>query len=405
MCTKTSLNISILFIFVLLISSCNQKAEKTSELIPIDIYAGIENTKEFKLSDIAKDIEIVKLETTDDNYLGQFRVLHIGKKYIISSDDLSSKEQILIFKRNGEYVSCIDYIGKGPGEFQNCWNFAVNPDETQIVIGDMMSKKLISYTIEGKFTHEVRLDNVKHYPMIDGLKFLDMNNLLVMFRITPGEDIDYHAIRVYDKNLKQINKLFNKNLTDSKYNNLHFNHLGICDNKASYWQSMFDTIYQINTKLEVEPKYHIYYSKKRPTIHNKDNKDLTELGGFIESSRYLFMWVTGPDRKSYMLTFDKKTNECYNLNKEYDCYASRIKTGIYNDMNGFSPVYPYKFANQINALVLPMYFDFRMAKTENIECIKNAQVLFPEKRDELVKLLEECSEDDNPALMIVHLKE
>lgn len=391
-------------ISVIALTSCNTDTKQKGGLIPIDINAAIDNPKELKLSDIARDIELVKLETTDDCYLGQSRVLHVGEKYIVTSDDLSGKDQILVFKRNGEFVHCIDYIGKGPGEFQNCWNFAVDPDETQIVVGDSWSKKLIAYSMEGKFLSEERLDNFKHFVIIDNLKFLDKDNLLIMFRLMPGKDTDFHSIRVYDKNLKQKSKLLYKNISDPKYSNLYMNYLGIFNNTASCWQSYFDTIYYINKKLDLIPKYHIYFSKNKPTINNKEKDNAIRVGSIIESPGYIFIPVWAPNGKTYRLVYDKKNNESFVLNKEYECTASGSEAGIYNDLNGFSPVYPYKYQHQINAMVWPLHFDFRKSSQENIDCLKNASVLFPEKRDELVKLLEESKEEDNPALMIIHLK-
>lgn len=387
-----------LFHFVIFISfiSCNSYNKKSTELISIDIQSALKNTRELKLSEIAKDIELIKLESKGESYFSDIKQIYVGEKYIVILDHRSDGKHLFIFYKDGKFHTLLNKTGKGPGEYVNIWSFAVSPDESRFVIGDQPSQKIIVYNMDGKFINETVLKNAGYFSGIDRLTFLNDNKLLVNLFLTPSKGEVFNSIIVFDKKLELITKLLPKPEFDPKDINMGFTYLDVIDDQASLWESAYDTIFYIDKNLISTSKYLV-------DISNLNTKIIWSF--FINTPRHLFMtgFPSNSDgNKMHFIGFDKKLNEEFNLNNKLDSKIADLDQGIINDLNGLSPFIPYIYQNNLDAMIFPINIDD--ITPSNIEDIKNAQVKFSKKRRELLFMLEESSVEDNPILMIVYLK-
>ena len=251
-------NILIIIIF----AGCVSESKQAEEIIPIDIYAGLDNPREMKLSEIADDVELIKLESTNESYLQFFEDIHISEEYIITKDSYSGKGKVLIFNRQGEFLHSIGNIGKGPGEYISCTKYAVNLDKAQIVIADEVSKKLIAYSFDGKFIRESSLGNFGYSYSFMDIKFLDNNNLVLLMGHDPVIENPFYSIRVYDAELKIKDKLFRRTETESKNIYFHRSQINFVNNNIFFYEQLYDTIYRISPDLSVRPEYYFSIFKK-----------------------------------------------------------------------------------------------------------------------------------------------
>ena len=127
--------------------------------------------------------------------------------------------------------------------------------------------------------------------------------------------------------------------------------------------------------------------------------------GYAEIPDFLFFTAyKGDYSSSYLMGYDKKRKEIFNLNMNHECLSSSwSEIGLINDLNGYSPITVYNYQEKINAFVKPIFISL-MDTPINIDCINKMKVKFPEKRKALIKMINESKENDNPILMIFHLK-
>ena len=79
------------------------------------------DTIPLKLTDIAGDFRIVRLETTDSCLVSMFN-LQVNEKYII----ILSMDKLVLFDSNGKYLRTLANEGRGPDEYQYLWRLTLN---------------------------------------------------------------------------------------------------------------------------------------------------------------------------------------------------------------------------------------------------------------------------------------
>ena len=110
------------------------------------------------ISLIAKNIEYIPLETTKKSF---FRPEIVKFRFKDSLIVLSDGEKILVFNRNGKFIRRIGKTGKGPGEHLRIFNFDINGDT--LYCSSSGTKKIIKYTLEGKYIGETKLKSQAAY--------------------------------------------------------------------------------------------------------------------------------------------------------------------------------------------------------------------------------------------------
>ena len=144
----------IIFIIVTMFSACQNKEKAISTYkdrgIPITLVNLniATDTLPLKLTDIGKDLEVVRLETTDSSLFGNASYL-IGKKYIVAF----SSAYIILFDRNGKHIRNLAIQGRGPGEYIFIAGKTWTPDENRILAIDFGRNFIHSWSIpDGQYT-------------------------------------------------------------------------------------------------------------------------------------------------------------------------------------------------------------------------------------------------------------
>jgi len=103
--------------------------------------------KKYDFYDVVKDIEFVPLEMTDESIVGGVSMIKFYKNYILFLDEQT--KSIFIFDDKGKYIRKISRVGRGPGEYENIFDFCVHPKSGMITIVTI-SGKIITYSFDLK---------------------------------------------------------------------------------------------------------------------------------------------------------------------------------------------------------------------------------------------------------------
>lgn len=108
------------------------------------------------LSEIASDLQFIKLETKPDCLIGSISsISRIGENYLITSE---AGKTLYVFNNQGRYICSIGRLGKGPGEFLEIYGLSIDPLTNHIYVLDNGQVKLIEYNQDGRFIQEKKLN-------------------------------------------------------------------------------------------------------------------------------------------------------------------------------------------------------------------------------------------------------
>lgn len=142
---------SSFFIGVLLTSCNGHTAKELTGDIPI-ISISCEKDQVLNLSEFAESIEIIPLETRDDNLIGWIhRIISTVDRYYLSSAVSYDTQKLFVFDKSGKFIRKIGKEGEGPEEYIGMSDFTLVGDS---VLKITENYNLASYDTEGNFIHK-----------------------------------------------------------------------------------------------------------------------------------------------------------------------------------------------------------------------------------------------------------
>lgn len=426
--SKLVLKNIFLTLLILLCCSCQHKQtsespiveedQEISSCIEIELGKNLKDSgKKMLLSDLVDDVEFVKLETTNASLLAPIRrTLLFNDHLFINTVGVGDNTALIsVFDRSGKFIRKVGRIGQGPGEYRLARDIAVN--DSLLFINVNWLKKIMVYNWHtGKFVKDIPIS--REVKCISSLE----DNYIALY---PGagyvseseKDKDYFSTVVisYDGKDKLICKKMildaDTSCINEYVNYTTFERPYLYQNTPNYYDDINDTIYAIKSN-EITPVYHINKGKyKMPICDYFVSKKYFYEGYayihgmlFLETSSSFYMDFSYRRRK-WIARYNKADGELtyWAQEAQIDRGGDHIVSGggFYNDvLGGAAPIwstldggkYIYNIINQDNLDDWPL------------EKLKSASVKFPEKRDQLVKLLEEYGEDDNPIIVLYKLK-
>ena len=410
-------------IILVLFSSCSgkqttqqvQEENKSQErsFYTIDLskdFSGSDN-ETLLLSDIVEDVEYVKLETTDDCLVAG-SVRGFITNYDIYILNKYSDEKLLRFDRKtGKFISQIGSIGQGPKEMINpCFVFA---KDSLVYVSSNTSNKIYVYTNENQFVRSVPFSKDRS-SFEDGIgETISVIDHQYIVR-HPGQlqasfnCNQYMAAEVIDMN---SNRLFAMRDTSDVYgimlkldwDPIRWYYKG----NINFYNEPDRTVYAV-TKDSIIPRYHFNLGdNKLPITTERMTKEFLKyikFKSFRETEDYLYLYWS-QNQKGYFARFNKKTEtlDVQEQEKFWGIFWVIRVPGLKNDIDGCSRDVDFIRLMDEQSSIMVM-----ISSTEKEDYIKvlneSTDVKFPEKRQQLLKLLEEMGEEDNQILAIYKLK-
>lgn len=398
-----------LLAFLLVIScSCGRRSniekENTNSVLVIDLLSE-PISKVTKLSDFAKDIKYIPLQTTDESLIGN------NVERIVSIDNriyIQNRDEILCFDLNGKYYYKLQNRGRGPEEYTFINDFDVSSDNKFLTILSSLIHKIMVYDISDKgftFQRYIILKDPAPYrismiPETDNA-FLAIppwrgTELTLSLLInTMGDTLHFKPnCYKYEMIRKENSWAMNEMLVYSVGKTVCFK------------EEFSDTVFFIDSKINsFMPKmiFNSHGTLGTPEMRGSPEppgNNITFIANIFETARYVFYWYGTKETRNRNL-FDKKTTIKYLLDTDRE-----LKSGLKDDLVG-GPDYNVEFIKNYSrgeklfsfaeAIALKKYVDS--------EDFKNAIVNDSKKKDELKKLADSLNETDNPVLIIVTPKE
>lgn len=301
-------NTFIIFSFMLLLLSCNNKKE---ELPILNVIEAISNKVDMNISDIATRVTLVPLETNENILIGRISKVLIDDKYIIISHD----NQCSLFDRNGKFLNKIGNRGEGPEEY--AYINAVIFDNKNIIVCSFPQMK--KYKLDGTFISSFRTP-ARNF---DNIAQLD-ENLYVGFtaNFSGAEKTRF----IFFDDQEQVDSIVNTQTYNGSGVIVRYYDEGMFferDEKMFFKEYLNDTVYSISKDMKLSPVYTLYLGDFKPDplerYQLKNPMDSPFRGKYLvshlfDTPRYLLF--NGKDDR--VIYWDKKENITANVTLKLD---------------------------------------------------------------------------------------
>ena len=236
----------IYIVLALAIVSC--KSDKNDlDYIVLDIANGINSgsKKGLTLNDIAKQIKLIPVETTDSALLSRLYVE--GKK----GDDVIIRDNKAVYSTNretGKIKTLVNSVGRGPEEYIDIDDVILNDDNT-LYIYDLAKRGFLQFGFDGEYKGLFRKDAVQHFTKTE-----DGYYVTAEFRNMET------CITVYDENWNLVRKGIPNFRKDADLAMYYMNRLYTFNGHVYFKDALGDTLYHVTAK---EDKPFVVLSKGR----------------------------------------------------------------------------------------------------------------------------------------------
>ena len=414
--------VSMLFLF-----SCKAKQKEEDRNVTNEktIYE-IDLSKDFTgstcdnllLSDIVEDVEYVQLETTDDCLIGAGFFCAFTEKDIYVLNTNYKNEELFRFDRaTGKFIRKIGQIGQGPKDMMRPG--AIYADNNNVYASSSATNKIYVYDENGGFVRTIplrrgwggRITVIQNKYIIHntGWDFMVRSDDDGSNSHEYGSRNLYIAANIQDMEGNTILAKCDTLQGEKPSVNLDFNPIRWYYNgELNFYDEVDNIIYAANEN-GFTPRYKLNLGKNRWVETGKLTKEFLKyikIHYFQETADYLFIYWNQRE-KAYFARFNKKT-EVLEVEEE-EPFKSRFwhlfAYGPKNDIDGCETYFRQGCGNyeditgSILFTITPDNIDRVREALEKAENVK-----FPEKRQQLLKMLDERKEDDNPILVIYKLK-
>lgn len=391
--------VSVISVIILSVScSNNRKSDVMDGIIQFNQH-GQYPLIDLKLSDIA-DVEYVKLKDSDSAFIFQpyfSRNTYVGDDYIIVGNYTArdySNFGIYKFDRKGNYIDRITGFGRGPGEFASLAKMSVEADSS-ILLFSMPEHRVVRVNSSGKYLGQWNLPRGHSEAQLLG------NSVIIYDRISKyisknGQIVERGApLKAFDLSTSSVTDLLTDEYTNgivqdnregpSSESKMFSHHKNLIKTKDGvYFSSVrFDTVYFINSNLEVIPKISV----------NKENpkRECYTVVAVIETDDYILLKdaYAGPDswksHNNYYI-FLKSNNRIYQIRNDYIVGNSSM-SHLFNDKISLDDTFL-----SLNHNLFTVYYTY--------DYIQELKDEIPEELQEVFSIVE----NDNPVLAIVKFR-
>jgi hypothetical protein len=365
--------------------SCSKsKVEQPVSEIKID-YTNETDVSNSLTTEWFNDRKLVVLETTSESLISQInRLIVFENKYYIFDQKGKS---VFIFNESGKFLTKIQRIGNGPGEYIQATDFTIDAENRQIILLCDIPNCLMYFDMDGKFLIRERKENYDSYVSA-------AHNALF-----------FSSFLIHDKyylNIRNGNK-HTEFLPIEKYilnKDFYSPHPNIIRSSSVYFFKVYDnTVYKIEPD-GVTPQYKIDFGNKsvdKSFIEKNDmekiimtsieNNWICRINDFRECDNFITFGLW-PFTRIVIYDKQKKTSTLFSKfhDPEIGLYLSEM---IGHDGDGSDMIF----------IVNPALFKNNVLNIKNMEvAVKNETYL------KYKKVAENLAEIDNPILMVYSMK-
>lgn len=371
------------FLSVLLflsISCSNKQSVQDSKEIYVDFENGsptVVNSPDdlFNYSNYLDTVLYVPLETSDKCLIGVVNDIHfVNDKLFVQANN-----NVFVFELNGKLISKVSRVGRGHGEYGKMAWFDVNPSNNEISIYDVMSHRILVYSVEGDF---IRQFTFEHIPR----DFCVLPNGNYLFYTPDYMKNHYRGVWQTDPEGNYINQplVLSGPATEGVLLNHYFMHVNN-DVVGVMGPMGFDNIYHISSDTS-EIAYQIKTSESIPDYVLKGEFE----GPVFEQVYYL---LSRYNETEDLVSFDMSNLERSMIIK-YDKKTGKVYTNVNKGK------YPFLPGDKVLLSLEPSRADYGVGL--DYITADNIIMMFPE--DLRNKIAPSCTIDSNPVVCLYYYK-
>ena len=398
--------IQLLVLCSILLSSCSQNKDiKTNYVEVIPVGEALDKEDEVYLSDYAKSIKYIKLESNPSCLISK----HIDKLMIRDSIlIISDRKSIFLFTIQGKFIKKLGNQGKGPSEYSQVTDFTISQDGNTIIVYDWNQKKIIRYDIAGDFLGEF---SITGYPallntygenILAAYVFPDyyFNDFYTFAEISQkGEILGKYLKREEDDRLVDEKSVLSLPTTSR----VSFEFM---NDTLTYWETSLNIVYKIDQN-QISARFFFDYDGKyddNTVLEDqiKSNNTLISFGLFHEVKNCIFLLSGLYNNKNYNILYDKNTKKIFNMKFDHSDLNFQIKSGFINDIDGGYPFLPFGVISENK--VYCYFYPYMLQNKMKDEIFENIKIKNPSQRERLNEILNASKEQDNPIIMIAEFK-
>lgn len=411
---------SIISLLLLVFQSCT-RTEPTEMVEKVDLFGAYQQRSEVPLSQIATDVEYIRLETGGDFMLNQTHMINVKDSLILF---IGFKKLYVFNRSDGKFLYEISRFGNGPDEYSATTKI-YDEKEDLFYVSFVYTKKdennnplNCAFNYEGEIEKSLaipRMLSTEEVGSYIGSSWPLDDSLFIGYIDNPTANTSYKlAVFNHKGDVKKYYANYNSREIENTGSISFSRHKGMFFNMADtvrFFELHTDTVFSVSSQI-IEPRYHIQMGDLllpyavRSDLGSPEYENNFYIRTMHESSRFL-MFTASLNGYRHMVVYDKlgkKTFVCETSeDKEfykYDGYHSPRCFGFVNDLDHFVPVgtdwafYINKqdeLVNTLSAIEVRRWFD------QN-----------PEKAAALpshLKAFEDIGVEDNPVIIITKLKD
>ena len=396
-------HVAIFIIALLTLISCRNKDNsniKNSDIETISVFEHYSDKKSF--SSFIDTIELIPLETTEDNLIGEItRIVFHDKKYYVRSTNSMQNGKLFVFDETRKFIRRIGKNGNGPGEFVNFYDFAITSDN-HIVVADY--HRMLHFDSEGRFLNSIKM-NFSAAEIVSS-----HDNEIIASLILPTL-FQNHLLSKIDKEGNQ-ELFFNRGETAAiKCNLLRTWRSFMSTGGYHYLKYPFgDTIFSISQDLKkISPLYYIDYGEKKlPNIkisHNENvltwEKKLKELDDYLETASigvgedFTYLGITDKALGGYLTLYSHRTKNSFSARKLVD--------DMYLQGN-IIPITAKRIPHNMDGNDIIWEIEPRILLEGYKNLSESKREIFKQKHPEWFRICTSLKEDDNPIIFRIKIK-
>lgn len=392
---QTNFHITSAFCVILcfLLNSCSGGSRPDDgPITTIDVASGIGVKDKINLSELVEEVEFVRFEQSADAYFRNARSFSVGENYIMIADD--GKNRVILFDRQGNFIRHIGSRGKGPGEYLDPWQAAMDPTENSIIVADGAIQKLIKYDLQGTLIKEIKTTDFAVGRFIDDIQFISENEFVLLMRRPFKEATGFANLLIFDSELNLVKKVLERSPSSSADPIQRSRHnIGLNRQRFYFWESQTDTLYTINDQGSATPTHRIVFDKATEAHQGILDPDNIEPESFLFSATEFEHYITLSG-----LNKGERFKVIYNTQNK-----SLKELEFVNDLFGGGEIYFRRYIPAIDRYVAwsrPSWF----ASENNLDSVRQSAVKFPQLRDEFVNMASDPNEDMNLLMILLRVK-
>lgn len=406
----------LLMSFLIVIYSCgnNTDANKAissnkslNEFFELKYEYLLERKEEIGLSQIASNIEYIKLETNPMCVIGR----EVKYCFTDSLIFVSNKDHILKFSHEGKFINKIGNPGRGPGEIVEIKTMSVIPDKRMIVIQITNERKLIYFSFDGELLKTVSIPSIENVNvLVDGT---------YIFYDSGVQGKEKYSFRLTNESGDTISVINNSSTWERSANGVYFTIPFPSFEPFHFYRNTFfmkamynDTVYYVDSN-KIRPGYYINLGKyKLPEELSKEApiSGLEQISLFYEkSAKFYYCDVLEAANKIFM-----NTSNFGNGDTRYILYDRKSNTGsqltsksgasmrLVNDWDGGMNFWPTGNIND-DQVYMPISIA-NLKSALNYNTSNRTSLKYPDKKIILDNVVSVSDVTDNPLIMVVTLK-